>query len=367
MSPRVLVDLRVGHTTERTGLARAAWSLTDALIARGRGTYLLAGARAPEAPATPHGVALPFDIPVGDHGRGETWMAALAALYEADAILSTYHPLPPAPRPRVLTIHDLLPLRHPEWFADARVTRFFDVTLRDSARRADRVVVDTEVVRGDVIELFGVAEERVAVVPLAPVLPAPGAGGEAAHEARVRALGVDEPFLLSVATLEPRKNLVRLVRAYALAASRAADEWPALVIAGRLGWKWREILDTSASTAGVHVTGYVDDGTLASLYRRALAFAYPSLDEGFGLPVLEAMACGCPVLTSDVPVLREVAGGAAHLIDPLDIESLATGLETLAGDEGLRASLARRGLTRAAQFSWAKTAAGVEEVIASVM
>ena len=157
MKPRVLVDVRVGQTTERTGLARAAWSLTDALIARGRGTYLLAGAQAPDALDSPDAIALPFDIPVGDHGRGETWMAALAELYEADAILSTYHPVPEAPRPRVLTIHDLLPLRHPEWFADARVTRFFDVTLRDAARRADRVIVDTEVVRGDVVELFGIA------------------------------------------------------------------------------------------------------------------------------------------------------------------------------------------------------------------
>jgi glycosyltransferase involved in cell wall biosynthesis len=117
----------------------------------------------------------------------------------------------------------------------------------------------------------------------------------------------------------------------------------------------------------VHVTGYVDDETLVSLYRRAVAFAYPSLDEGFGLPVLEAMACGCPVLTSDVPVLREVAGGAADLIDPLDVASIAAGLEVLVTDDARRASLVERGFARAAQFSWARTAAGVEEVIASVM
>jgi glycosyltransferase involved in cell wall biosynthesis len=379
MKPRVLLDVRVGQTTERTGLARAAWSLTDALIARGRGTYLLAGARAseglaPDALDCPDAVALPFDIPVGDHGRGETWMAALAELYEADAILSTYHPVPDAPRPRVLTIHDVLPLRHPEWFADARVTRFFDVTLREAARRADRVIVDTEVVRRDVIELFGLEPARVAVVPLAPVLPpaslTPSASrreGGAADDARVRALGIEGPFLLSAATLEPRKNLVRLVQAYALAADRARGEWPRLVIAGRLGWKWRDILDASATTRGVHVTGYVDDETLVSLYRRAVAFAYPSLDEGFGLPVLEAMACGCPVLTSDVPVLREVAGGAADLIDPLDVASIAAGLEVLVTDDARRASLVERGFARAAQFSWARTAAGVEEVIASVM
>jgi glycosyltransferase involved in cell wall biosynthesis len=282
--------------------------------------------------------------------------------------------VPDAPRPRVLTIHDVLPLRHPEWFADARVTRFFDVTLREAARRADRVIVDTEVVRRDVIELFGLEPARVAVVPLAPVLPpaslTPSASrreGGAADDARVRALGIEGPFLLSAATLEPRKNLVRLVQAYALAADRARGEWPRLVIAGRLGWKWRDILDASATTRGVHVTGYVDDETLVSLYRRAVAFAYPSLDEGFGLPVLEAMACGCPVLTSDVPVLREVAGGAADLIDPLDVASIAAGLEVLVTDDARRASLVERGFARAAQFSWARTAAGVEEVIASVM
>ena len=212
-------------------------------------------------------------------------------------------------------------------------------------------------------------------MPLAPVLPPTppradaatdgvtandATANRAADDARLRALGIDGPYLLSAATLEPRKNLVRLVQAYAAAASRARGEWPRLVIAGRLGWKWREILEASAQTSGVHVTGYVDDETLASLYRRAVAFAYPSLDEGFGLPVLEAMACGCPVLTSHVPVLREVAGGAADLTDPLDVDSIAAGLEALVADESRRASLVRRGLARAAQFSWARTAAGVE-------
>jgi glycosyltransferase involved in cell wall biosynthesis len=401
MSPRVLIDLRVGQTSERTGLARAAWSLADALIARGRGTYLLAGAQDPMPAAD--GVLLPFDIPVGDHGRGEQWMAALAELYDADAILSTYHALPDAPRPRVLTIHDLLPLRHPEWFADARVHRFFDVTLRDSARRADRIIVDTEVVRGDVAELFAIAPDRIAVVPLAPVLPqtrraaasstaaparrdgdAPGGTDrtdrtdqtdrttrsgttEKSDRARVQALGIDGPFLLTVATLEPRKNLVRLVQAFAAAKARAGSDWPRLVIAGRLGWKWREILDASASTQGVHVAGYVDDETLSALLHTAVAFVFPSLDEGFGLPVLEAMACGCPVLTSDVPVLREVAGDAAAFIDPLDVDCLAAGLEALVADETRRRVLVDRGYARAAQFSWARTAAGVEAIIASVL
>jgi glycosyltransferase involved in cell wall biosynthesis len=376
MKPRVLLDLRVGQTTERTGLARAAWSLTDALIARRGGTYLLAGAHASGEAAGPAAEVLPFDIPVGDHGRGESWMAALAELYEADAILSTYHPLPEVSCPRMLTIHDLLPLRHPEWFADARVLHFFDVSLRESARRADRIIVSTEVVRGDVVELFGVSPDRVVVVPFAPVLspglpasrlPDAACVDDETGYARLRALGIRTPFLLTVATMEPRKNLIRLVQAFALARDRAAGDWPSLVIAGRLGWKWRDTLEASAGTQGVHVAGYVDDATLAALWQHAIAFAFPSLDEGFGLPVLEAMACGCPVLTSDVPVLREVAGNAALFIDPLDVDSLAAGLETLVFDETRRRTLVSLGYQRAAQFSWARTAAGVEDVIASIV
>jgi glycosyltransferase involved in cell wall biosynthesis len=168
-------------------------------------------------------------------------------------------------------------------------------------------------------------------------------------------LGVPEPFVLSVGTLEPRKNLIRLIRAY----RQVAPDVPhALVLAGGDGWHGTE-LDTELGRGGagrIVRTGRVDAADLDALYRRAGAFVYPSLYEGFGLPVLDAMSRGVPVVTSNTSALAELAGDHAILVDPTDIAELAEGLHRVLTDHGAAADLTARALSHAAAYTWEATA-----------
>jgi alpha-1,3-rhamnosyl/mannosyltransferase len=170
-------------------------------------------------------------------------------------------------------------------------------------------------------------------------------------------------FVLAVGTLEPRKNLPRLVAAYSELPKELQDRHP-LVVVGALGWETGETLDALQSLGDrASLLGYVSDGVLAELYRRCAVFCYPSLGEGFGLPVLEAMAAGAAVLTSDVSSLPEVGGDAVEYADPHSVPSIATGLQRMLSDEHLRSALAQRGLERAAQFTWQAFAERVLEVL----
>jgi glycosyltransferase involved in cell wall biosynthesis len=231
--------------------------------------------------------------------------------------------------PVVITVHDLAVLRLPEAFN--RWTREYGRHLLGRVVRAARsVIAVSEFTGGEVVELLGVPEERLRVVPNAVDEQFTAEGPRAEGD-----------YVLAVGTIEPRKNLARLAEA----ARRAGLE---LRIAGAYGWG-----EVRVASAGVRWLGFVDDVELARLYRGALCFAYPSLYEGFGIPVLEAMACGTPVVTSSGGALEELAGGAAVLIDPLDVASIAAGLEQAAGN---RDELARAGLHRANGYTWAATA-----------
>lgn len=285
-----------------------------------------------------------------------------------DLIHGTLNVLPLARRiPGVVTIHDVAFLRFPERFLAGK-RRYLSYFTRWSARGAARVIASSENTRRDVIELLGVRDDRVRVVYLGvedrmrePVDP------EAVARLRVRH-GLPERFFLFIGTLEPRKNLVRLLDAYA-AARRAGVDWP-LVLAGGRGWLYEEIfrrVQTLGLEPHVHFPGYVLYDDLPLWYNAAGAFVYPSLYEGFGLPVAEAMACGCPVLTARNSSLPEVAGDAAILVDGEDVEALSAGLIQLAGDEALRATLRERGAVQAARFTWRDTAAGVLDTYEEVL
>jgi len=258
--------------------------------------------------------------------------------------------------PLVLTVHDLALLRFPALGTHAlrRLVR----RAGADAGRARRVIADSEATARDLYELLGVAPASVRVVypgcdarffvPVDPV------AGERVRERH----GVAPPYVLHVGTLEPRKNLGRLVRAFA--AARSAHHFPhRLVLCGPLGWgsgELRRLLDAPALADAVRWVGAVSRDDLPALYAGAALFAYPSLYEGFGLPPLEAMACGTPVLTSRVSSLPEVVGDAAVLIDPHDEAALASAIaQVLAGAE-LRADLAARGRARARQFTWERCA-----------
>ena len=264
-----------------------------------------------------------------------------------DLVHATSAALPPTGSlPLVATVHDLGFHHHPEAYPRAG-RAWHERSTRIAAAEAARILVPSAATAADLTGLYGVEGERVTVTPLG-VDPAPGDRGAALE--LLAELGVPGPFLLAVGTLEPRKNLPRLLAAFAAAAGELPEHH--LVVVGPVGWG--PALDPGA--ARVELAGRVPDPVLRGLYELADGLAYPSLHEGFGLPVLEAMAAGTPVLTSDRSSLPEVAGDAALLVDPVDVGAIADGLRRLVADSGLRARLAAADPQRAARFTWRATA-----------
>jgi len=237
--------------------------------------------------------------------------------------------------PLVVTVHDLAVLRHPETF-NQWTRQYSRLCVSRVARAARFVIAVSEQTKGDVVELLGVPADRIRVIPNG-VADAFSPDGPAE----------DGDYVLAVATLEPRKNLPRLAEA----TRRLGVE---LRVAGASGWG-----DVALPQDGVRTLGRVADEELARLYRGARCLAYPSLAEGFGIPIVEAMASGTPVVTSRGGATEEVAGGAAVLVDPLDVASIAAGIEETAAR---RAELVQAGLERARAFTWAETARRTVEV-----
>jgi len=224
-------------------------------------------------------------------------------------------------------------------------------TLGPAVRRSAALLAISQATADDLVRRFPRARGKTVVTPLAaaPSLAAPAE--------RLPAGVPERDFVLTVGTLEPRKNLPRLVAAYSRLPHELQIAHP-LVVTGRLGWEADETLAALAALGDrAIVTGFVADDELALLYRRCALFAYPSLGEGFGLPVLEAMAAGAPVLTSDRSSLPEVGGDAAAYCDPTDVGSIAATLERLLRDRPQRERMAIAGPLRAASFSWDRTAA----------
>jgi glycosyltransferase involved in cell wall biosynthesis len=251
----------------------------------------------------------------------------------------------------VVTVHDVAFRLHPAMYPSPW-RALYRLGLRRALRRADALLAPSRHTADDLVGA-GAAAPRVRVVPLAASLPS----HEADPEPVLARLGVPRPYVLFVGTLEPRKNLVRLIRAYRQAVS--TERLPhGLVLAGPLGWRadaMRRELSVPAP-GRVVLTGRVDDAALDALYRGADAFCYPSLYEGFGLPVLEAMARGVPVICSNATSLPEVAGDAAILVDPRSVDGLVAAIAGLLRDEAERRRLSSAGRTRAAGFSWERTA-----------
>ncbi|MET0791314.1 MAG: glycosyltransferase family 1 protein [Polyangiaceae bacterium] len=263
-------------------------------------------------------------------------------------------------QPRIVTCHDLIPLvlarQYLAPLPGARALQW----LRDVARyrTARRVIAISEATRQDLIEHVGVAPERIDVVHSGvdharfSANPVPGE-----REPMLARLGFDAPFLLCLGASDVRKNLPLLVRAFAQ--SGVAGDLK-LVFAGPISKRQRVRLLEAARATGVErsvlVLGYIDDALLVALYRHCLAYIFPSSYEGFGLPILEAMACGAPVLTSTLSSLGEVAGDAALTLPTIDQDLLADGIARIVSDAALRASLRERGLEHVKAFTWARCA-----------
>jgi glycosyltransferase involved in cell wall biosynthesis len=252
----------------------------------------------------------------------------------------------------VVTVHDLAFVRHPEMFPrDWRM--LYRAGLRATARRADAVLVPSAFTAHELRERSDVDAARVHVTPLASSLPL---GTPDDIDDTLERLGVPRPYVLSVGTLEPRKNQARLVRAYRRLAAEGRPH--ALVLNGPDGWLDDEIRRELAVEGPGRVvrTHDLSRGDLDALYRGASVFAYPALYEGFGLPVVEAMARGVPTVAADTSSIPVVAGDDALLVDPLDETAIAGAIGRLLDDEGLARDLIRRGVERAAEFSWPETA-----------
>jgi glycosyltransferase involved in cell wall biosynthesis len=252
----------------------------------------------------------------------------------------------------VVTVHDLAFLRYPRLFP-ARWRLVYRLGLRAAARRADAILAPSESTAEDLVSRAGVDRSRVHVVPLAA---APPRDPVADVDNALERLRVPTPYVLSVGTIEPRKNLVTLVRAYRAAAATGIPH--ALVLAGPSGWGGGELdRETRADGPGrIERTGALSDADLDAVYRGAAMFAYPSLYEGFGLPVLEAMARGVPTIASNASSIPEVAGDAAILVDPRSPRELAEAIVGLATDTARASTLADAGRRRAGAFSWDETA-----------
>jgi len=242
----------------------------------------------------------------------------------------------------VTVFHDLQHKRHPEYF------RWFDLPfwrflLWAAAHRSDRLIAVSEATRTDLLHFYRIAKERIAVI---------AHGVEPAFSRLDRSH--TESYLLCVSTLHPHKNLPRLIRAY----GRKKRDFR-LVLAGLRGFQAESIerlIDEMGLRDSVEITGWVPRDELYSLYERARAFVYPSSFEGFGMPVLEALAAGIPVACSDIPPLREVAGDAALFFDPLKEDAIALAIERVTIDGSLRTQLATDGRERAREFTWRRSA-----------
>ncbi|HEX8721356.1 MAG TPA: glycosyltransferase family 1 protein [Pyrinomonadaceae bacterium] len=286
-------------------------------------------------------------------------------------LLHVQYTAPPlSPCPVVATVHDLSFEHIPETFR-RRSRVQLRLTVRATARRAAEVIAPSEFTRRDLVETYGLDPARVTAIPLA-VSPRFRPVEDAAELERVRRrYGIAREYVLAVGSIQPRKNLARLARAYtALRRARGRSNLPQLVLVGKKGWLYDDTLDAIEEerlAGSVVLTGYVSEGDLPALYTGALCFAYPSYFEGFGLPPLEAMSCGAPVLTGDRTSLPEVVGDAGLTVDPFDEEALAAALARLIDDDALRARLSERGLKRARRFDWRETARMTLQVYRRVM
>ncbi len=276
--------------------------------------------------------------------------------------------LPPVLAARtVLTVHDLSFMRRPEC-SSVPLLGYLMRAVPRSVKRADVILADSESTRQDVIDLLNVPRNRVFVVYAGVEARFVPQKNDLNLEAVLRRYGIRRPYILGLGTLQPRKNYVRLIRAYDLL--RKEHHVPhQLVIVGARGWLYEEITETIETLRlrdEVLLTGFVADGDLPALYSGAHVFAFASLYEGFGIPVLESMGCGTPVVTSSVSSLPEVAGEAALLIDPEDVDALAHALWRLIDDEALRQALCLRGLGQVKRFTWQRAAESLLGIYARI-
>ena len=301
--------------------------------------------------------------------REQLSLPLLARREKADVYHAPHYVLPPLISGRsVVTIHDCIHLMFPEYLPYRLGKIYARAMMYSATHRADRILTVSESSKRDILRFFPVRPEKIAVIYNAidetfRVPPTEDA------VARVRErYQLQDPFVLYVGNVKPHKNVSRLIEAFALVRGRRTDGLKLVIIGDEIS-KFQTLRRTVLRHKlhkHVRFLGFVPDGTLSVLYRLASVFVFPSLYEGFGLPPLEAMACGAPVITSNVSSLPEVMGGAALLVDPYSAESIANAIERVLSDPVLAADLRAKGLARAQDFSWEQSVARTLEIYREV-
>src|SRR5436190_3187119 len=365
---RFAIDVTACWRPQRVGMLTVAVELSKALI-EGRSQdefVLLCSRERPESlrELDCEAVPSPYRHELVLKSR---WLPAMEPKLEADAILYPYWPGPPFRRngapPAAILVHDLafrIRPREVPW----QQRLYFRATLPPALRQAAAVLVPSESTRRDLLQLYRIPglEEKVEVI--AEGVPSAVTAGPLPE-------GVDPGFVLAVGTVEPRKNYPRLLAAYRHLRGRGSLPFiingrpgvPQLVIAGRAGWAYGDTLQRIAAEPGVRYLGHVDEPTLAALYESASVLAFPSLYEGFGLPLLEAMTRGVPAVVGATGALPELAVGSAITVNAEDITAIAGALERLLADEALRQKLGAEGKRLARGYTWANAAERTLDVL----
>ena len=300
------------------------------------------------------------------HGtQGHLWEQTVLPLLVKQRLLWSPANLGPlAVRRQVVTVHDIAPIDHPEWFTP-RFRAWYQWLLPALVRRVTGIITVSQYSKDRLVERLGADPDRVAVIPNGVSDRFTAMSSASIQHMRARLDLGTGPYMLAVGSIEPRKNLRRLLEAWAKVQDRLPKNLE-LFIAGGVGVA--RIFGSSATLTAlperVRILGHVPDELLPALYSGALFFAYLSEYEGFGLPLVEAMACGVPTLTSRVTAMPEVAGDAAILVDPTSVDEIAVGIETLAMDDALRRDLALKALRRGKSYSWQATATATIDCLA---
>ncbi len=363
---RIAIDY-TSAVRQAAGIGRYTRGLVAAAIQLDQvNQYVLLVAGGSPQPPMPFPVAANVTyrpIPASDRALAILWHRLRLPLFAdawaggADIFHSPDFTLPPLWRARgILTVHDLTFMHYPDC-APPGLVSYLKSAVPRSVRRARLILADSESTKRDIVELLGTPPNKVRVV-YAGVGPefAPVTQEDILAGVRTR-YNLTWPFVLNVGTLEPRKNHLRLIRSFAQLLPHHPDL--RLVLVGGKGWLYEDVQAEVARLklqGRVVFPGFVADADLPALYSLASVFAYPSLYEGFGLPVLEAMACGTPVVCSNASSLPEVAGDAALLVDPTDVEALARALDQGLSDQPMRQAMRTRGQAQAARFTWSAAA-----------
>jgi glycosyltransferase involved in cell wall biosynthesis len=263
----------------------------------------------------------------------------------------------------ILTVHDLSFVRVPD-AASPGLKRYLDEVVPRSVKKAQHIIADSQATKEDLISFYALEEEKITVL-LSGIDPryTPILSPLLILTMRSKYKIGNSPYLFTIGTIQPRKNYSRVIRALKLLRDTGYDLH--LVIAGGKGWLEDEMYKTLDETKlhdSVHLIGFAAEEDIAALYSGAEAVVFPSLYEGFGFPVLEGMACGTPVITSNVSSLPEVAGDAAIMLDPYDIEAIADAIRRVLDDSTLRAGMIERGFAQAAKFSWDNSAKQLQQI-----